>query len=83
MQGSLLVMCLLWKVRQARLRIDDFGNKIGPNVPIVIVTSSDPDNLEQEVDDIVTGEHTPLLRQQGNVGQTGKKRGIFAWIYVR
>jgi hypothetical protein len=25
MQGSLLVMCFVWKVRQRRLSIDDFG----------------------------------------------------------
>lgn len=28
MQGSLLVMCLAWKVRQKRLGVDDFGQRI-------------------------------------------------------
>jgi hypothetical protein len=28
MQGSLLVMCLLWKVRQRQLGVDDFGKPI-------------------------------------------------------
>ena len=83
MQGSLLVMCLLWKARQARLRVDDFGNKIGPDVPIVTVTSSDPDFSEEEVDEINTGEHTSLLRQPRSIGQTGKKRSIFAWMTGR
>jgi len=30
MQGSLLVLCILWKMRQHRLGIDDFGNAIAP-----------------------------------------------------
>ncbi|KAF8523648.1 hypothetical protein JB92DRAFT_2704554 [Gautieria morchelliformis] len=80
MQGSLLVMCLLWKARQARLRIDDFGNKIGPDVPTVTVTNGDPDFLEQEVEGVDAGEHTPLLRQQGNLGLRGKTRSLFAWV---
>lgn len=82
MQGSLLVMCLLWKARQARLRIDDFGNKIGPEVPIVTVTNSDTDPLEQEVEDVITGEQTPLLRAEGR--QKGERRGgVFAWLLRR
>ena len=28
MQGVLLVMCLCWKVRQRKLRIDDFGHPL-------------------------------------------------------
>ena len=28
MQGILLVMCLCWKVRQRKLRIDDFGHPL-------------------------------------------------------
>ncbi|CCM05384.1 uncharacterized protein FIBRA_07600 [Fibroporia radiculosa] len=31
MQGSLLVMCLLWRARQHRLGIDDFGNPLDPS----------------------------------------------------
>lgn len=83
MQASLLVMCLLWKARQARLRIDDFGNKIGPDVPIVTVTNSDPDSLEQEVEDFESGEQTPLLRQGGDTRPKGDKRSFFAWIFRR
>ncbi|KAM6501043.1 hypothetical protein JOM56_004057 [Amanita muscaria] len=33
MQGSLLVMCLAWKVRQRRLGVDDFGQKSGVVAP--------------------------------------------------
>ena len=32
MQGSLLVLCILWKMRQHRLRIDDFGNAVAPEI---------------------------------------------------
>ena len=30
MQGSLLVMCILWTFRQRRLGIDEFGNPLPP-----------------------------------------------------
>ncbi|EJU01548.1 hypothetical protein DACRYDRAFT_22645 [Dacryopinax primogenitus] len=30
MQGLLLILCIVWKVRQARLGIDDFGNPLSP-----------------------------------------------------
>ncbi|KAF8574828.1 hypothetical protein K439DRAFT_812505 [Ramaria rubella] len=68
MQACLLVLCILWKARQARLRIDDFGNKLGPDVPVVTVTNGDPDVMEEEVesaleDDVVSEERTPLLRK--------------------
>lgn len=32
MQGSLLIMCIFWKVRQHRLGVDDFGNPL-PDAP--------------------------------------------------
>ncbi|EIN14437.1 hypothetical protein PUNSTDRAFT_80797 [Punctularia strigosozonata HHB-11173 SS5] len=31
MQGSLLIMCILWKIRQRKLQIDDFGHSITPS----------------------------------------------------
>uniref|UniRef100_UPI001ABA2FAD PQ-loop repeat-containing protein n=1 Tax=Aetokthonos hydrillicola TaxID=1550245 RepID=UPI001ABA2FAD len=31
MQGSLLVMCIMWKFRQNRLQIDDFGHSLMPD----------------------------------------------------
>jgi len=31
MQGSLLIMCIFWRARQHRLRIDDFGNPLEPS----------------------------------------------------
>ena len=30
MQGCLLIMCCIWKIRQNKLGIDDFGNLVDP-----------------------------------------------------
>jgi len=63
MQGSLLVMCLIWKTRQTRLGIDDFGNSLGSDVSIATVTgegnASGEDVSSQNIN--VTNERTPLL----------------------
>ncbi|GJJ14587.1 hypothetical protein Clacol_008853 [Clathrus columnatus] len=64
MQGSLLVMCLIWKTRQARLGIDDFGNPLGPDVSTVTVTGAEPDVSGEDGSNQnihVTNERTPLL----------------------
>lgn len=69
MQGTLLVMCLAWKARQARLGIDDFGKPLGFDVSTVTVTSIEPDasggDEVHSQDQNVINEHTPLLRKQG------------------
>jgi len=83
MQGSLLAMCLIWRARQARLRIDDFGNKLGPDVPTVTVTPVDSDLSEDNEEGNGLGEHTPLLRIQGNGRQDGKTRGLLSWLFSR
>jgi hypothetical protein len=78
-------MCLLWKARQARLGIDDFGNKLRPTVTM---TNGDPDALEEEVEhaleeDVVRDgpeERTPLLRGPRD-GEDGKKKGILARVF--
>lgn len=42
MQGSLLVMCILWTFRQRRLGIDDFGNLLSsPDSASVVTGGSD------------------------------------------
>ncbi|KZT63499.1 hypothetical protein DAEQUDRAFT_733754 [Daedalea quercina L-15889] len=77
MQGSLLVMCLLWRVRQHRLRIDDFGNPLDkvPNdssagvteaVQVVVADGIESSIRVEGTDgraDIT--EETPLLRDAG------------------
>lgn len=77
MQGSLLIMCLAWKARQARLRMDDFGNKFGPDLPTVTVTNADSD-----AEDRTGNERTPLLRRQENA-EDGKKPGLLSKLFGR
>jgi len=40
MQGILLFMCICWKIRQRRLRIDDFGHPLR-NSPLPELPSTD------------------------------------------
>ena len=35
MQGMLLAMCIIWKFRQNKLRIDDFGNSLDAGYDVV------------------------------------------------
>ena len=35
MQGMLLTMCIIWKLRQSKLRIDDFGNPLDAGYDVV------------------------------------------------
>ena len=35
MQGMLLAMCIIWKLRQSKLRIDDFGNPLDAGYDVV------------------------------------------------
>lgn len=88
MQGSLLVMCLAWKVRQARLGMDDFGKPLGPDVPTVTVSSTEQNVSEdtaltpnQDLD--AMNEHTPLLREQGTTGFNGKFRDFLSKVIGR
>jgi hypothetical protein len=35
MQGMLLAMCIIWKLRQSKLRIDDFGNPLDAGYDVI------------------------------------------------
>jgi len=35
MQGMLLAMCIIWKLRQSKLRVDDFGNSLDAGYDVV------------------------------------------------
>ena len=35
MQGMLLAMCIIWKLRQSKLRVDDFGNPLDAGYDVV------------------------------------------------
>ena len=47
LQGCLLIMCCLWKIRQKKLGIDDFGNPVDPLIYPTINT--DEVNHHQEI----------------------------------
>jgi hypothetical protein len=55
MQGILLFMCICWKVRQRRLRIDDFGHPLRnsplPELPSGADRPDDGDSVEETMDD--------------------------------
>jgi len=64
MQGTLLVMCIVWKFRQHKLKIDDFGQPLSPSSEVdgdddlrVSVTRTPDDGLlvAQAVEDAVEG----------------------------
>jgi hypothetical protein len=70
MQGILLAMCLCWKVRQRKLRIDDFGHPLRdsplPELPVEggqSVEESDEDSMEEDIVSISAeeAERTPLI----------------------
>jgi len=70
MQGILLAMCLCWKVRQRKLRIDDFGHPLRdsplPELPVEngeLVEESDEDSMEEDIVSISAeeAEQTPLI----------------------
>lgn len=47
MQGMLLAMCIIWKLRQSKLRIDDFGNSLDAGYDVVggvIVSAANTDS---------------------------------------
>ncbi|KZT59312.1 hypothetical protein CALCODRAFT_493886 [Calocera cornea HHB12733] len=51
MQGMLLVMCLIWKARQSRLGVDDFGNPLvlgSPEVGVFTIGAAEHGGTEEE-----------------------------------
>ena len=50
MQGSLLTVCIFWKIRQGRLGIDDLGDPSGEGVAITsdVEVIAAPSNAETE-----------------------------------
>lgn len=71
MQASLLVMCFMWKYRQNKLGLDDFGHPVHDGDE----RSFEEDEAEAEVltDDTAVAapsEESPLL-QKGSGGRRG------------
>ncbi|KAI6165191.1 hypothetical protein EDD17DRAFT_1556444 [Pisolithus thermaeus] len=88
MQAFLLAMCIMWKIRQRRLHIDDFGRPLGPPLSSStesIVTAEDDDGeFESHVVDVRVVEESseadeaaPLLKPQVRVTHKG---GILGWL---
>lgn len=76
MQGMLLAMCIIWKLRQSKLRIDDFGNPLdsgydvvggvmlsGANTEVSPSSSPSGSDIHQDLLSPVTepSERTPLF----------------------
>ena len=47
LQGCLLIMCCIWKIRQNKLGIDDFGNPLDSSIYPTI--NADEVNQRQEI----------------------------------
>jgi hypothetical protein len=67
MQGILLIMCLFWKIRQRRLRIDDFGQPLRDS-PLPALPGDDGESVEEDSmeEDIISisaeeAEQAPLM----------------------
>ena len=72
MQGCLLIMCCVWKIRQDKLGVDDFGNPVDPLIyPTIGTDDSDEVHRHPEIliapDDSTTeGEMSPPRSQYGD-----------------
>jgi hypothetical protein len=64
-------MCICWKIRQKRLGIDDFGNKLVVE-NVVIDVETEPPHVDYEIPQEVT-EETPLLVSPDDVVAVAKK----------
>ena len=78
MQAMLLLMCIAWKFRQRRLRIDDFGHPLPPSSAELGESASRTRSVSQDEEDeearpqltdeeivrAMLGERTPLLQGQ-------------------
>lgn len=92
MQACLLSMCIMWKIRQRRLHIDDFGRPLGlpasPSAESILTAENDDGQFESQVFDVrvieessEAGEAAPLLKPPVRVPRKG---GILGWLeYIR
>ncbi|KDQ32676.1 hypothetical protein PLEOSDRAFT_1032971, partial [Pleurotus ostreatus PC15] len=87
MQGTLLVMCIFWKVRQQRLGIDDFGHSLAS--PTAALESAVETDLRAHSDSRIDAaqaedsERTPLLGNPTKDNEAGgheTNHGWFGWL---
>jgi len=73
MQGSLLVMCIVWKVHQRRLGVDDFGHPLSSGLLVDVNDHSNNNSTVTSLTELAShasfvaggDEETPLLRSSG------------------
>ena len=54
LQGCLLIMCCIWKIRQNKLGIDDFGNPVDPLIYPTINTDDHQEPTSQDGDETLS-----------------------------
>ena len=86
MQVTLLVMCFVWKRRQHKLGIDDFGHPLHDDDELSFEESRALGGAESSEEDIngdntASGEDTPLLVK--NVDGSGTRWRAFKWMKGR
>ncbi|PVG01615.1 hypothetical protein CPB86DRAFT_752908 [Serendipita vermifera] len=91
MQGSLLVMCICWKVRQRRLDIDDFGRPLHSHGPAsvqdhlnqaVATASAALSSAQEGISNAIPAGHserTPLLGNSSSSQRAQKKPWYEFW----
>ncbi|KAI6132967.1 hypothetical protein EV401DRAFT_1915242 [Pisolithus croceorrhizus] len=88
MQAFLLAMCIMWKIRQRRLHIDDFGRPLSlplsASAESILTVENDDGQFESHVVDVRVVEESseadeaaPLLKPQVMVTHKG---GILGWL---
>ncbi|KII91525.1 hypothetical protein PLICRDRAFT_38295 [Plicaturopsis crispa FD-325 SS-3] len=89
MQGSLLIMCIVWKVRQHRLHIDDFGHPLphseDQDQDVEATSSSAGDTstgyaVTADEDANEAAESTPLLVKNTNAADGSERRGLARFL---
>jgi len=85
MQVTLLVMCFVWKRRQHKLGIDDFGHPLHDDDELSFESGAlgGAENPEEDIngDNTEGGEDTPLLVK--NVNGSGTRWRPFRWMKGR
>ena len=89
MQGVLLVMCLCWKARQRKLRIDDFGHPLRDS-PLPEIPVDDEESVEESIEysmeeDIISitaeeAEQMPLVHNRRRKRKSKKWRSWLKWL---
>ena len=88
MQGTLLVMCFVWRHRQHKLGIDDFGHPLHDGDERSFEESGARGGIEgsdgdRDGDDTEGGEETPLLVKNADGKGAARRWPVFKWLKGR